>query len=205
MSHRLRRCWLLSLLAPALGIILAITGCRDAARSEGAEPGTYLFCFWNVENLFDDQDNHRERADKEYDAWFAHDPAALQLKLKRLSEAMLKLNGGRGPDIVALAEVENEHAAELLQAELNRGLGDESLHYKHLLRKVLPAGRHTATAIWTGLRARGNKPRLHGRQLRILEGHIEVNGHDLFVPPPHWTSRRTDDQGPHRAKYADQI
>ena len=33
----------------------------------------------------------------------------------------------------------------------------------------------------------------------------KVNGHDLVMLVSHWTSRRTDDNGPHRAKYGDQV
>src|SRR5262249_34278446 len=93
-------------------------------RGQAVVPGSdgYLFCFWNVENLFDDHDDRRTGADAEFDAWFARDPAALQLKLDRLSEAIVRLNDGKGPDILAVVEVENERAADLLRQALNRRL-----------------------------------------------------------------------------------
>jgi hypothetical protein len=48
-----------------------LPGQTTAARG-GA--GNYLFCFWNVENLFDDQDDDRKsRGDTEFDNWFARD------------------------------------------------------------------------------------------------------------------------------------
>ncbi|HMC65843.1 MAG TPA: hypothetical protein VKI65_12970, partial [Gemmataceae bacterium] len=134
MFHRMRRLWpCLVFLAP-LGLLL-VAGCRDSRSSGDSAPGTYLFCFWNVENLFDDREDGRQQVDKEYDVWFARDTEALQLKLKRLSEALLRLNNGKGPDILAMAEVENVRAAELLRDELNRRLSDDSLHYKNLLMK----------------------------------------------------------------------
>src|SRR5271156_1778147 len=118
---------------------LLVSGMAGCAPSNAwAPPGTgdgYLFCFWNVENLFDDRDNGHTGADREYDRWFARDPAALQLKLDHLSAALIGLNGGRGPDILAVAEVESLRAAELLRDALNRRLADESLHYQHLLMK----------------------------------------------------------------------
>jgi endonuclease/exonuclease/phosphatase family metal-dependent hydrolase len=171
-----------------------------AAGEEG-----YFFCFWNVENLFDDHDDRRTGPDAEYDRWFAHDPAALQLKLDRLSEALVRLNDGKGPDILAVVEVENERAADLLRQALNRRLSDESLHYTHLLMKELSAGRHFAPAIITRLPVNNNKTQLHGRALRILEGHVVVNGHDLVILATHWTSQRTDTNGGGRDKYGDQI
>lgn len=182
-------------------------GCRNGPRgAEATAPQSYLFCFWNVENLFDDHLDRREhRADKEFDRWFAEDPDALQLKLDHLSDALATLNGGKGPDILALVEVESRRAAELVQGALNRRLGDASLHYTHLLMKELSAGRHIAPAILTRLPVAGDRTRLHGSRLRILEGHIVVNGQDLVVIASHWTSRNTDGQGAHREKYGDQI
>src|SRR5262245_50863646 len=60
-------------------------------------PGGYLFCFWNVENLFDDQDDQRHtRGDKEYDGWFANNRQALQRKLDNLAAVLAPLNGGKG-------------------------------------------------------------------------------------------------------------
>ena len=35
----------------------------DIARTRPAEAGDYLFCFWNVENYFDDVDDGRKRRD----------------------------------------------------------------------------------------------------------------------------------------------
>src|SRR5262245_34367378 len=74
-------------------------------------PGDYLFCFWNVENLFDDQDdNRRARGDAEYDEFFSHDKAALAQKLNNLCAVLLPLNDGKGPDILAVAEIESARA-----------------------------------------------------------------------------------------------
>ncbi len=168
-------------------------------------PDGYLFCFWNVENLFDDREDHRAGADREYDRWFAEDAEIRQLKYRHLSEALVRLNGGKGPDILAVVEVEGPRAAEMLRDALNERLTDENLKYQHVLMKELSAGRHMAPAIITRLPVRGNKTQLHGRQLRILEGHIDVNGDDLVLLVSHWTSRVTDSTGEHRARYADQV
>jgi endonuclease/exonuclease/phosphatase family metal-dependent hydrolase len=192
-----------------LGLVLGLlaSGCGTGAPAPVlATSDGYLFCFWNVENLFDDHDDHREsKADREYDTWFAREHAALQLKLDHLSEALVKLNGGKGPDILALAEVESMRAAQLLQEALNQRLDDPALHYEHVLMKDLSAGRHIAPAILTRLPVKKERTRLHGSGLRILEGHIEVNGHDLVVIASHWTSRVSDERGDRRGKYGDQI
>src|SRR4051812_35987506 len=47
----------------------------------------FLFCHWNVENLFDDVDDGRKGpGDKEYDPLFAKNPDLLKLKLDKLTE-----------------------------------------------------------------------------------------------------------------------
>src|SRR5581483_2661020 len=90
----------------------------NAALADGKG---YLFCFWNVENFFDDVEDRRPtEPDKEYDAWFAADGGKVfQQKLKNLTETLLKMNDGHGPDILAMAEVEDLRAAEKLRDSLN--------------------------------------------------------------------------------------
>lgn len=187
-----------------LAALLALPACESSSQSSTPSADGYLFCFWNVENLFDDQDNERAGPDREYDPWFAKDPAALKLKLDHLSEALIQLNGGKGPDILAIVEVENIRAAELLRDALNAKLSDKALHYTNLLMKDYRGGRHIAPAILTRLPVKKSKTRLYV-PLRILEGHIEVNGQDLVIIASHWTSRVSDATGKQRAKYADQI
>jgi endonuclease/exonuclease/phosphatase family metal-dependent hydrolase len=209
MFHALRRLALLLLLVPLLSVVAG--GCRPVPEAGAVSPEnaarSYLFCFWNVENLFDDREDPRldNKADKEFDRWFAEDVAIRKLKYAHLSEALIRLNDGKGPDILAIAEVENARAADLLRQALNDRLADPGLHYQHVLMKDLSAGRHIAPAIITRLPVRGDKTRLHGHMQRILEGHVVVGHHDLVVLATHWTSRLTDKDGSHRARYADQI
>jgi endonuclease/exonuclease/phosphatase family metal-dependent hydrolase len=205
MLTRSRRIALLALSAVLTAALLTAIGCTRSGSAAAVHSDGYLFCFWNLENLFDDHADQRTGADHEYDAWFARDPAALKLKLDHLCDALLRLNNGRGPDILAAVEVESLRAAELLRDALNQRLADPALHYQHILMKEVRAGRHISPVILTRLPVMGNKTQLHGRGLRILEGHIVVNNHDLVVLATHWTSRVTDEHGEHRAKYGDQV
>jgi hypothetical protein len=113
----------LGVLALALAVVLVVVSglvnaFRPGPRTTAGGPG-YLFCFWNVENFFDDREEKEPmRADAEFDRWFAEDKEALALKLKHLSKTLVKLNDGRGPDILALAEVESERAAAVVFARL---------------------------------------------------------------------------------------
>jgi endonuclease/exonuclease/phosphatase family metal-dependent hydrolase len=199
----------LLLLAPLVACLVAPLACQPpppVARIPSATPNDYLFCHWNVENFFDDRNDGRTQAgDKEYDAWFADNPAVLKEKLDHLSKALIGLNDGRGPDILGIVEVESLRAAELLKAALNSRLPDASLHYQHVLMKEVAGGRHIAPAILTRLPVKADKTRLHGKRQRILEGHIAVNGHDLVVFETHWTSRLRKTSERQREDYADKI
>src|SRR5262245_61518137 len=178
--------------------LLLLPGCvrpRDSATAATAT-GEYLFCFWNVENFFDDKiDGWTDKPDKEFDQWFTKNPKILREKLDHLSSALVGLNDGRGPDILAIAECESQRAAELLQEALNSRLPNEADHYRHVLFKDPHGGRHVATAIITRLGVKGDRTKLLGRRQRILEGHVEVEGHELIVIASHWTSRLTEKEG----------
>jgi endonuclease/exonuclease/phosphatase family metal-dependent hydrolase len=172
---------------------------------------SYYFCFWNLENFFDDHNDHRTGPDEEYDLWFSEAQSDLELKLKHISEALLAMNGGRGPDIIAVAEVESDRAAHFLMNALNHGSEiqkNPDLRYRHVLFKEVNAGRHIATAIITRVAVDGSKTHLLDSKHRILESHLSVDGHELVLLTSHWTSRKSDHDGTDgtgRAKYADMI
>jgi endonuclease/exonuclease/phosphatase family metal-dependent hydrolase len=170
------------------------------------EPGTYLFCFWNVENLFDDQlDGRPSTVDAEYDKQFAGDSKLLEQKLANISGALIELNDGKGPDILALAEVESVSAAKLLQQALNARLGDRAPPYREPLMLEVAVGRHIAPAILTRLPVTRDRTQQLDKRLRILEGHLHVAGQPLEIIVSHWTSRVSDEKGTGRKKYADLI
>jgi endonuclease/exonuclease/phosphatase family metal-dependent hydrolase len=179
-----------------------------ALRSK-APPGdgqTYLFCFWNVENFFDDSDDGRKGpGDRDYDPWLANHPDLLTLKLEKLCEALLKLNDGRGPDILAMCEVESARAVELLRQALNRRLPEGAAPYDHALMKEKTIGRHIMPAILTRLPVVQGRTRTLGSRQRILEGRVHVNGHELVIVASHWTSRIEGDSDERRAKYGNSI
>jgi endonuclease/exonuclease/phosphatase family metal-dependent hydrolase len=196
-------------LVPAVGLALLLAGCPPPPAPGGAGAGDgYLFCHWNLENFFDDKLNdYTHSPDREYDTWFAENPPVLRKKLDNLSGVLTRLNGGRGPDILAVVEVESLRAAELLQKALNDRL-PEDRHYTHVLMEEVSAGRHMAPAILTRLPVDADRTRLLDKRRRILEGHVVVDGNDLVVLASHWTSRvssKTDEEGEGRDKYASEI
>jgi endonuclease/exonuclease/phosphatase family metal-dependent hydrolase len=200
------RNWLACLsLLPIVFLILSLTGCpRLYLGQEPSSPaGSYLFCFWNAENLFDDHLDHRpNEADKPYDEWFAEDAQARTLKYRHVREALLKMNEGRGPDILALSEVESHRAAELLRTELNDRLPDDRLHYAEPIFEEVNSGRHIAPAILLRKEFRASRTHLLNKKLRALETHLAFNDHELVLIISHWTSRVSDGEGIGREKYA---
>lgn len=186
--------------------------------SVAAEPGSgsYLFCFWNVENLFDDKvDPGRRSVDRDFDTGFGENEKLRLQKYDRIASALLRMNDGRGPDIFAFAEVESVRAADLVRATLNAKLTaaktDPKLQYTQVSMKNIgnDAGRHISTGVITRLPVAHQLTRVHGRNLRILETHLVVNGADLTVVSSHWTSQLTQRDGGHgdagRDKYAETI
>jgi endonuclease/exonuclease/phosphatase family metal-dependent hydrolase len=175
----------------------------------GAPPAPLMMGFWNLENFFDDHDDGRTgQGDKEYDTMFAKHPELFRLKLDKLCEGILSLAPGRGPDIMAMAEVEDIRAAQELQAALNARISDPSLHYKNLLMKEMNNGRHIAPAILTRLPVAADRTKAVGSRQRILEGHVVVDGHDLTLIVGHWTSRlpsKTGNGSDKRMEYAEKM
>ncbi len=191
-----------------IGVLLTLLNSDSNPSTEAGQPGEYLFCFWNVENFFDDEDNGLKRdPDKHYDQLFSRNKELFQRKVENLGKVLLQLNGGKGPDILALAEVENQNAATRLQEHLNEKLGNRAEPYKNLLYLNPHGGRDIATVILTRLPVVRDRTVLLGSRLRILEGHLVVNGQELVVIASHWTSRLTDkpEEGTSRARYADMI
>ena len=179
-------------------VLVSQENSRQSLPVEGLRPdgsGEFLFCFWNVENLFDDVDDRRARIDEDYDNPFARDPALRQLKYQRITEALLRVNGGRGPDLIACVEVEGVRAAQLLQESLNSRIAEESWQYRYLAVHDLNAGRHITPAVISRLPISPMRTRLLGFRLRILETEVTVNGHDLRLIVSHWTSQIRQQDG----------
>ncbi len=82
-----------------------------------AQTEQYCVAFWNVENLFDLQDDPFRNDDDFTDSGrYAWTQERLDLKYDRLSQVMNDINGRRGADIMGLCEVENLPVLEPLLA-----------------------------------------------------------------------------------------
>jgi hypothetical protein len=86
----------------------------------------YYVAFWNVENLFDEEHSPRrtEKLERtlrgELEGWTRD---VLDRKVQQLASIIRKMNGGQGPDLLGVCEIENEFVLTLLVnalAPLNR-------------------------------------------------------------------------------------
>ena len=217
---------LVVLLAVGVGAYLwaAKHPAADRTPADPAKPGggkatvtdgenEFLFCFWNVENLFDDKDDKRNSIDEEFDNPFADNKELRELKYNHLASALLRMNDGKGPDVIACAEVETVRAADLLKDALNAHLkdakADDKYLYTHVLMVNLEAGRHIAPCVISRVNVDVRGTKLIKKPLRILETHLYVNGKDLCVMVAHWTSQLRQRDGTDgdsgREKYANAI
>ena len=83
---------------------------------------SYNIAWWNLENLFD-VENSTQRPDwlkkelkNELVGW---DQNVLDKKISQLSKIISKMNGGTGPDILGVCEVENKPVMDLLVNSLS--------------------------------------------------------------------------------------
>jgi hypothetical protein len=81
-------------------------------------PANYYLAWWNLENLFDEEHSPR-RTDKlkrvlgtSIVGWT---PALRDRKIDQLASIIAKLNGGVGPDLMGMCEIENEFVVTALR------------------------------------------------------------------------------------------
>jgi predicted extracellular nuclease len=94
-------------------------------------PSTYYIAWWNVENLFDeenaenllDAEGSPRRTDKisraigsDIVGWT---PALRDRKIDQLASIIAQMNGGSGPDLMGMCEVENKFVVTALAANVN--------------------------------------------------------------------------------------
>lgn len=95
---------------------------------------TYFVAWWNVENLFDYEGSPRrteklERAlGKSLDGWT---PELRDRKIDRLASVIAQMNGGRGPDLLGVCEVENKWVLDRLRGAIEKKLDERRYAVAH--------------------------------------------------------------------------
>ena len=80
-------------------------------------PSTYYVAWWNLENLFDEENSPRrtEKLQRAIGADLAGwTPARRDRKVSQLASVIAQVNGGAGPDLLGVCEVENRFVLDLL-------------------------------------------------------------------------------------------
>lgn len=83
-------------------------------------PDSYLtFAFYNLENLFDTEDDPANRGDDEFTPSGANQftEERLERKMANLARAIRAMNEYRGPDLLGVCEIENRRVLEILTQE----------------------------------------------------------------------------------------
>ncbi len=168
---------LTALLAAGLLPVLLFPAGGEGAPAPASRRGEAWAMFWNVENLFDAVD------DPAVEGRDALDPADLAEKIRRIRAVVGRVAWGRGPDLLGLAEVENE--------ELVRRIAGEGY------RVIFSRGRYRRglnVALATRLPLVGKPefldPKTTGRT--ILHAAVRLAGRPLHVFVLHLKSRRND-------------
>jgi hypothetical protein len=88
-------------------------------------PSTYYVAWWNLENLFDEENSPRrsEQLQRAFGADLAGwTPARRDRKVAQLASAIAQMNGGAGLDLLEICEVENRLVVDLLVRALDARL-----------------------------------------------------------------------------------
>ncbi|GAA3525209.1 endonuclease [Aeromicrobium flavum] len=96
----------------------------------------YYVAWWNLENLFDEENAPPERRTDKVRRALGDDlvgwtPALRDRKVDQLASVIAQMNRGAGPDLLGVCEVENRFVLELLVAELAQRLGGRSYGIAH--------------------------------------------------------------------------
>ncbi len=184
MTHWLRS----TLLLPILLLMVSSATCRA---------GEVFVGFWNVENLFDTVDDPKVELDEEFTPsapkqWTAE---RLQIKLDNLSRVVRLMNGGKGPDVLGLCEIENKAVVEMLVAKL-KPLGRD---YR-IIHKDSPSARGIDCALIHDAKTVTlvSQPRFHGvdgvTTRDVIEAKLDASGHRFTTMVNHWPSQRSPEE-----------
>jgi endonuclease/exonuclease/phosphatase family metal-dependent hydrolase len=158
---------------------------------------------WNVENLFDLEDDPNVELDEDFTPsspkkWTKE---RLEIKLKNLSEAIGKMNGGKGPDLLGLCEVENRKVVEMLRDKLSpSGRKYEIIHKDSASDRGIDCALLFDANVFSLADSKfhfvdADKTR------DIVEAKLHRDSGDLYVFVNHWPSRRNPEE--QRLKAAD--
>ncbi len=173
--HLIRGLWL------ALWVLAA----RAPAAGEAAWPGALRVVTWNVENLFDTEDDPDNPGDDAWtpNGWERWTERLYRLKLDRLAEVLGPLDA----DLLAFSEIENRRVLDDLRAVLSHRYGRD---YPYVIHREGPDHRGIDIALLSRhepVRARWITPVEAQRDILIVD--FDARGQPLTVLVNHWKSQ----------------
>ena len=175
------------MLLTALLVVQVLLGVGCSLRR--VRPGSeFTLVSYNVHNLFDDRSDGTEFSGYRpgQDAWGS---VEFHAKAERTADALRRSVRGNYPDVVALQEIENEHALEVMVGEYMTRSG-----YRWFVMPPRSGGAFRVAAV-SRYPVRG--ARVHALRYLdfvprdILEVALEVGGSELTLFVNHWPSRRS--------------
>ena len=142
---------------------------------------------WNVQNLFDTK-NDPFTQDEEFTPYGKKrwNRGVLEIKIQKITKVISLIEGGKGPDILGLCEIENRYVLELLVARLKKW----GINYPYIYHRDSEDPRGIDVAIISKYKARQVKwhPVYRGSR-DILEAKFQIERNDLHIFLNHWRSR----------------
>ena len=174
------------------------------AMAGQASADEFYVAFWNVENLFDTVDDPNVKLDEEFTptATKQWTEERFEDKLQKLARVISDMNGGHGPDVLGVAEVENRLVLEKLVEHLKPlGRDYDIVHHDS------PSGRGIDCALLYDHKKFELKSSgfliVHETTREIVEADLTAGGNKLFVFVNHWPSRGGDREGKGRMQAGD--
>jgi endonuclease/exonuclease/phosphatase family metal-dependent hydrolase len=148
-------------------------------------PQTLVVAFWNVENLFDTEDDPDNKGDDAYtpSGWMRWTPWRYRTKLEHLAEVIALMK----PDVLCLTEVENRRVLEDLSATL---LSRHSCALPVIVHRDSRDKRGIDVAVMTHLTpVVTNWLETAAGQREVLACEFDIDGRPLTVVVNHWKSQ----------------
>lgn len=99
-------------------------------------PASYYVAWWNLENLFDEENAPPDRRTEKVFRTIRNDiagwtPQLRDRKVAQLASVIAQMNGGSGPDLLGVCEVENRFVLDLLVAAVHAVVPGRSYAVAH--------------------------------------------------------------------------
>ncbi len=161
-------------------------------RCDAGQPLSIRVAFWNLQNLFDTALSPMA-AELEYAPIYGWDRPMCDSRIRCLAQVISRMFDGSGPDLLGLCEIENEHVARRLMAQIGRS----DLELAHV---VQPGFQALDTALiysrdlfeFDATRSRGHLVHSRFPTRDIFEVHLRLKScaTELVVLVNHWPSRK---------------